>query len=133
MTQQTEVIEMNDIAKFLTDDLYKTGEVNGCKPEATNSGNHSGTPSSSNSECAPIISSAIVKRLALSESGFVFDPVSGQSFSVNESGLAVLRLAQVEEEVEILVENLAQHFDASAAEIRRDVLDYADRLKEFLK
>jgi hypothetical protein len=79
------------------------------------------------------ISSAILKRLALSESGFVFDPVSGQSFSVNESGLAILRLAQVDNEVESLVENLARNFDASKTEIRRDVLDYADRLKEFLK
>jgi hypothetical protein len=29
------------------------------------------------------------KRLALSESGFVFDPVSGQSFSVNETGRVI--------------------------------------------
>ena len=35
--------------------------------------------------------SDVLKRLALSDSGFVFDPVSGNSFTVNGSGLAILR------------------------------------------
>ena len=37
---------------------------------------------------------ALFQRLASSESGFVFDPVSGQSYTVNETGLALLRLLQ---------------------------------------
>ncbi len=80
-----------------------------------------------------LIPSAIVKRLALSESGFVFDPVSGQSFSVNETGLAMLRLAQVEDDMTKLLGKLAQQFDATAEEIKRDALDFADRLKDFFK
>jgi hypothetical protein len=43
------------------------------------------------------------KRLAVSESGFVFDPVSGQSFSVNETGLVVLHLAQQEQDLDKLL------------------------------
>ena len=80
-----------------------------------------------------IIPAAIVKRLALSESGFVFDPVSGQSFSVNETGLALLRLAQVESDIALLVTRLAGQFAADTDEIRRDVLDFAERLKDFIK
>lgn len=76
---------------------------------------------------------AIARRLALSESGFVFDPVSGQSFTVNEAGLAVLRLAQVEEDVAKLLGKLADQFDATAEEIKRDTLDFAERLKDFIK
>jgi hypothetical protein len=124
---------MNDTAKFAIAEILKAVVPKGYEPETANTGINSARPSSPNLESSPLISSAILKRLALSESGFVFDPVSGQSFTVNESGLAVLRLNQVEEEVAVLVENLALHFDATAAEIRRDVLDYADRLKEFLK
>ena len=78
-------------------------------------------------------SSTILKRLALSESGFVFDPSSGQSFTVNEAGLAVLRLAQQENDIEILVTKLSEQFDADAAEIKRDVQDFATRLKSYLK
>jgi aminopeptidase N len=80
-----------------------------------------------------ILPQTIVKRLALSESGFVFDPVSGQSFTVNESGLAVLRLAQSGSELSQILEQLAQQFEATADEIKRDTLDFAERLKEFFK
>jgi hypothetical protein len=80
-----------------------------------------------------ILTQEIVKRLALSESGFVFDPVSGQSFTVNESGLAVLRLAQGAGEMPHILEQLAQQFEATVDEIKRDTLDFAERLKEFFK
>lgn len=73
------------------------------------------------------------KRLAVSESGFVFDPVSGQSFSVNETGLVILRLAQHEENLEQLTEQLVEQFDASSVEIKRDVQDFINRLQGFLK
>ncbi|MFI3219611.1 MAG: PqqD family protein [Methylococcales bacterium] len=73
------------------------------------------------------------KRLAVSESGFVFDPVSGQSFSVNETGLVILHLAQQEQDLDKLVEQLAEQFDASILEINRDVQDFIYRLKGFLK
>jgi hypothetical protein len=73
------------------------------------------------------------KRLALSESGFVFDPVSGQSFSVNETGLVILRLAQHETDIEQLEQQLLEQFDASSVEIKRDVQDFTHRLKGFLK
>ncbi len=74
-----------------------------------------------------------IKRLALSETGFVFDPVSGQSFSVNETGLIILRLAQHEDNLEQLVEQLAEQFDASVVEIKRETQDFIHRLQGFLK
>jgi hypothetical protein len=73
------------------------------------------------------------KRLALSESGFVFDPVSGQSFSVNDTGLVILRLAQHQDDIEQLIEQLLEQFDASSVEIKRDVQDFTHRLQGFLK
>ncbi|MDP3331600.1 MAG: PqqD family protein [Methylococcales bacterium] len=73
------------------------------------------------------------KRLALSESGFVFDPVSGQSFSVNDTGLVILRLAQHQDDIEQLTEQLLEQFDASSVEIKRDVQDFIHRLQGFLK
>ena len=73
------------------------------------------------------------KRLALSESGFVFDPVSGQSFTVNETVLVVLRLVQQQDDLEKISEQLAEQFDASIVEIKRDVQDFTNRLQGFLK
>ena len=73
------------------------------------------------------------KRLAVSESGFVFDPVSGQSFTVNATGLEVLRLTQHQDDVEQIAAQLTDEFDASNAEIKRDVQDFMHRLQGFLK
>lgn len=73
------------------------------------------------------------KRLALSESGFVFDPISGQSFSMNDTGLVILRLAQHQDDIEQLTEQLLEQFDAGSVEIKRDVQDFIHRLQGFLK
>ena len=76
----------------------------------------------------------LVERLALSASGFVFDPVAGNSFTANETGIAVLRMLQDgAEEVSELVERLGREYDASAVILERDVLDFAARLREVLR
>jgi hypothetical protein len=73
----------------------------------------------------------IIGRLAVSNSGFVFDPVSGASFSVNVSGLAVLRAIQAGAiDMESIVKSLAAEFDAAPAVLERDVMEFAGRLRE---
>lgn len=76
----------------------------------------------------------LVERLALSASGFVFDPVGGSSFTANETGIAVLRMLQDGAgEVPQIVERLGREYDAPAAILERDVLDFAARLREVLR
>lgn len=76
----------------------------------------------------------LVERLALSASGFVFDPVAGNSFTANETGIAVLRMLQDgASEVPEIVKRLGREYDAPAAILERDVLDFAARLREVLR
>jgi len=76
----------------------------------------------------------LVERLALSASGFVFDPVAGNTFTANETGIAVLRMLQDGAgEVPEIVERLGREYDAPAAIMERDVLDFAARLREVLR
>lgn len=73
----------------------------------------------------------VIGRLAVSNSGFVFDPVSGASFSVNVSGLAVLRAIQAGAiDIGSIVKSLATEFDAAPAVLQRDVMEFAGRLRE---
>jgi len=73
----------------------------------------------------------ILGRLALSNSGFVFDPVSGASFSVNGSGLAVMRTIQSgATDMDSIVTSLAAEFEAAPATLERDVMEFAGRLRE---
>lgn len=75
----------------------------------------------------------VLERLALSEKGFVFDPVAGNSFSANATGLALLRLFQRERLLSELVAQVTMEYDIAAADAERDILDFAALLRETLR
>lgn len=74
----------------------------------------------------------VVKRLATSESGFVFDPATGDSFTANATALAILRLATTETEPERIAELLAEEFDVPKAQAEREVVEFASVLRQSL-
>ena len=73
-----------------------------------------------------------LRRLAISESGFVFDPVSGHHFTVNETGLEILRHLQKDEGLSELLSSLAREYRAGSRELERDVLEFAGMLRRFV-
>lgn len=77
---------------------------------------------------------AVLMRLALSDSGFVFDPVTGNSFTVNGSGLAILRrLQQQGSDLAGTVASLCEEFDVEAMAAERDVIEFANLLRNVFK
>lgn len=75
---------------------------------------------------------ANLQRLAISESGFVFDPVSGHNFTVNETGLVILRLLQKDNQLAPLIDRLTNEYDAPRRELERDVLEFAGLLRDYV-
>ena len=75
----------------------------------------------------------VLERLALSDKGFVFDPVTGNSFTANATGLALLRLFQRERDLPELVAQITSEFDLSAQDAERDILDFAAVLRGTLR
>lgn len=73
-----------------------------------------------------------MQRLAVSESGFVFDPVSGHNFTVNETGLFILRLLQKSTDVEPVLAKILEEYEVSQREAERDVLEFAGLLRGFV-
>jgi hypothetical protein len=73
-----------------------------------------------------------LERLAISESGFVFDPVSGHSFTVNETGLAILRAIQRDRRLDTLQQRLLEEYEVSAAMLDRDLLEFLGSLRDQL-
>jgi len=80
----------------------------------------------------PFPSLSNLQRLAISESGFVFDPVSGHNFTVNETVLSILRLLQKATDVEPLLSQLSKVYEAPQRDIERDVLEFAGVLRDFV-
>ncbi len=76
-----------------------------------------------------LLSADILKRLALSESGFVFDPVTGDSFTANATALAIIRLAQHERGAKRIAAALAREFDVGTAEAERELIEFSGVLR----
>jgi len=74
----------------------------------------------------------ILQRLALNDSGFVFDPVNGRSFSANAAGLYILRFLQHNDDVEALMASIDQDFNVNPSDVQRDVTEFSGQLRKFL-
>lgn len=84
-------------------------------------------PSSASSLLPP---QEVLNRLAVSESGFVFDPASGHNFTVNETGLVLLRLLLKGLRLDEILNTLQNDFDADPREMERDILEFISALRE---
>lgn len=73
-----------------------------------------------------------LERLAISESGFVFDPVSGHSFTLNETGLDILRTLQKSRHLSALQEHLSMEYDVDRSTLDRDLLEFLGSLRDQL-
>jgi hypothetical protein len=73
----------------------------------------------------------IRRNIAISENGFIFNPLTGDSFSVNETGLFILQKLKEGENHEVIMKALQDEFelDANSAEI--DLNDFLSMLKSY--
>lgn len=70
-------------------------------------------------------------QLALSEEGFVFDPMSGQSYQVNPIGVLILKELRDQKSVADIVSILTTEFEVASEEAERDVYDFIERLQRY--
>jgi PqqD family protein of HPr-rel-A system len=72
-----------------------------------------------------------LRNLAVSESGFLFDPVTGHTFNVNATGLAVLQALKTGKSEDQIIEELTESFEQEGGEdVARDVAEFLTRLRE---
>ncbi|MDQ7057057.1 MAG: PqqD family peptide modification chaperone [Ghiorsea sp.] len=74
----------------------------------------------------------VLQRLALNDSGFVFDPVTGLSFTANAVGLYVLRKLQKHDDVDALFAAVEQDFKVSRSQAERDLTDFFSQLRKLI-
>ena len=72
-----------------------------------------------------------LQQLAINKEGFVFDPATGESFSVNDVGLEILEGVRAGLAPEEIAQNLSEKFEVETSEAQRDVLDFVDHLRTY--
>ena len=72
-----------------------------------------------------------LNQLAVNQDGFAFDPMTGESFTLNPTAAAVVKQFSSGASTKEAAEHLTQVFEVSAEEALRDVEDLVSRLKNF--
>jgi PqqD family protein of HPr-rel-A system len=67
--------------------------------------------------------------LAISESGFIFDPNTGHTFTVNETGLEIIRHLKESKTLEEIVAAIAADYEAENELIYKDVVQFLGQLQ----
>lgn len=71
------------------------------------------------------------KSVALSESGFLFNSNTGDSFSLNLIGLKVVRQLNEEKQENEILESLTAEYDIDKDTVERDYREFIQKLMEF--
>mgnify|MGYP001332519393 CR=1 FL=1 len=72
-----------------------------------------------------------LRELAISDAGFMFDPLTGHTYNVNSTALAALRALKEGASPEAVIAELQTAFETDADhDVARDVYDLLSRLRE---
>jgi hypothetical protein len=71
-----------------------------------------------------------LKNLAISDTGFIFDPFSGKTFTVNEVGMVIIQSLKNGEDVGLIQNRIMEEFDTTLDQLERDISDFLIQLKE---
>ncbi len=70
-----------------------------------------------------------LRSLALNPDGFAFDPTTGESFTMNATGLTILEGLREGASPTELVGRLTKEYEISEQDATRDVDDFLDHLR----
>lgn len=70
-----------------------------------------------------------IRDLAISSTGFVFDPHTGATFSANDTGLVILRALNEGLEREAIAARLCERFEVEAERAGRDLDEFLHLLR----
>lgn len=73
----------------------------------------------------------IRKNIAVSDSGFIFNPLTGDSFSVNPIGQAIINSFQEEKSDDEIIETLLEEYRIDKNTAEKDFNDFKRMLENY--
>jgi hypothetical protein len=71
------------------------------------------------------------KNIATSESGFIFNPGNGDSFSVNELGAEIINLMKEERDQAEIIDSITSKYDIEKIQVEKDLEDFISMLVSY--
>ncbi len=71
------------------------------------------------------------KNIAISESGFVFDPSSGDSFSLNPVAVEIMEFLKKDKTYEEINQLILEKYDVDQTTFERYYYDFINTLRQF--
>jgi PqqD family protein of HPr-rel-A system len=72
----------------------------------------------------------ILKNIAVSDSGFLFNPATGESYSLNPIGLEIIELIKKNMTEQEICSTLLERYDTEAGIVERDIHDFLHLLRQ---
>ena len=73
----------------------------------------------------------IKRNIAISESGFLFDPSTGESFTFNPVGLEIFNFLKEEKSLDEIKEIMTDKYDIDAHNFERFFFDFTSMLNQY--
>ena len=73
----------------------------------------------------------IKKNIAVSDTGFVFNPSSGESFNVNPLGMELLTYLKEDHDYEFIKNAIIKNYNTDDASFERDYNDFMSMLQQY--
>jgi len=74
----------------------------------------------------------IKNNIAISESGFIFNPSTGESFSVNPTGVEIFNLIKEGKKIEEIEQLILEKYNTDKDTFEKDYHDFIGFLKQYL-
>ncbi len=73
----------------------------------------------------------IKKNIAISDSGFIFNPSTGESFTVNPIGVEIITLLKEEKDKNAIKQQILGKYQAEDSAFEKDYYDFINMLTHF--
>lgn len=78
-----------------------------------------------------LVQAGNLKNMSLSEHGFLFDPVTGLTYTLNKVGILIFKQLENNKTVQEIVNILTDKYDITKEQAAEDVNEFIFQLKEY--
>jgi hypothetical protein len=70
-------------------------------------------------------------NIAISESGFIFNPEIGTSFTTNSLGVAILKQLKEENSIENIIDSIVKNYEIDSVICEKDLDDFIRMINQY--